>query len=285
MAFVPVQGRSLDVWIIAFIRSIYSPTQFVWKKSADSAEMKLSANSTSGTQAVSNASIQLTQAPASSPTPTEPVPNTPTVAITPPNTDEPSKDQAQEPQPEEPSPPVPPPAPDLINISPAIEEPPVPALGSVITNLAPVVTTETPIAPEPTKQSEPVDTNQEPAKPEMPPSSTTVQKQANIPKTTPSVASQQTQLPVPFTPTTPNTLVGLTLTPEGKILDGVMVEIKRNGLTSRATKSNKLGQFMFARPLENGLYQILAEKDSYTFSPYSLDLTGEIIRPLKIQAQ
>jgi hypothetical protein len=41
---------------------------------------------------------------------------------------------------------------------------------------------------------------------------------------------------------------------------------------------------MFARPLENGTYQIFAEKDGFKFSPYSLELTGTIIRPLKIQA-
>jgi len=42
---------------------------------------------------------------------------------------------------------------------------------------------------------------------------------------------------------------------------------------------------MFARPLDSGLYQILAEKESFTFAPYSLELTGEIVKPLKIQAQ
>ncbi|KKS64159.1 MAG: hypothetical protein UV32_C0023G0006, partial [Candidatus Collierbacteria bacterium GW2011_GWF2_42_51] len=55
--------------------------------------------------------------------------------------------------------------------------------------------------------------------------------------------------------------------------------------TLRATKSNKLGQFMFARPLDSGLFQILAEKEGFSFAPYSLELTGEIVKPLKIQAQ
>ncbi len=100
-----------------------------------------------------------------------------------------------------------------------------------------------------------------------------------------SASAPTINLPIPFTPTTPNTLVGLTLTAPGNILDTVLVEIKKDNLTLRATRSNKLGQFMFARPLESGLYQILAEKEGFTFVPYSLELTGEIVKPLKIQAQ
>lgn len=32
VAFVPFQGRPLDIWIIAFFKRIYSPTQFIWKQ-------------------------------------------------------------------------------------------------------------------------------------------------------------------------------------------------------------------------------------------------------------
>lgn len=31
-AFLPIQERPLDKWIVAFIRSIFSPTQFIWQK-------------------------------------------------------------------------------------------------------------------------------------------------------------------------------------------------------------------------------------------------------------
>ncbi|EKD53295.1 MAG: hypothetical protein ACD_61C00079G0005, partial [uncultured bacterium] len=51
MAFVPVQGRSLDVWILAFIRSIYSPTQYIWKRSEKvSEDMALPTGPNAGTQ-------------------------------------------------------------------------------------------------------------------------------------------------------------------------------------------------------------------------------------------
>lgn len=35
-AFMPFEERSLDKWFIAFFKAIYSPTQYIWKKSAPS---------------------------------------------------------------------------------------------------------------------------------------------------------------------------------------------------------------------------------------------------------
>ncbi len=32
MAFVPFEGRPIDVWIIAFFKRIYSPTQYIWRQ-------------------------------------------------------------------------------------------------------------------------------------------------------------------------------------------------------------------------------------------------------------
>lgn len=34
MAFFPFEGRSIDTWIIAFFKRIYSPTQYIWKQSS-----------------------------------------------------------------------------------------------------------------------------------------------------------------------------------------------------------------------------------------------------------
>ncbi len=222
MAFIPVQGRSLDVWIIAFIKSIYSPTQYTWKRTlpgTDGSETAVPTkeNNLEVAQPVSNARIEITQAPVQ-----------PQIAATP-------------------------------VLSKPVENKP-----------APIVMNQ-PKTPEPTIPS-PTST--------MPVVPITIQKPVIV-KTPPPTMN----LPIPFTPTTPNTLVGLTLTPTGHILDGVLVEIKKDNLTLRATKSNKLSQFMFARPLDSGLYQILAEKEGYSFAPYSLELTGEIVKPLKIQAQ
>ncbi len=32
LAFVPVEERPMDVWVLAFFKSIYSPTQYIWQK-------------------------------------------------------------------------------------------------------------------------------------------------------------------------------------------------------------------------------------------------------------
>lgn len=220
MAFVPVEGRSLDIWLLAFIKSIYSPTQYTWKRSQSNTSGSETAvptkeNNLEVAKPVTNASIGITEGPVS----------TPTQAV-------------------------------------VQEEPKIPVVEAPVTVTNPEV--------------KDIPTSIVPKAVEITP------KKQEI---TPQTPAPTTNLPIPFTPTTPNTLVGLTLTPTGHILDSVLVEIKKDNLTLRATKSNKLGQFMFARPLDSGLYQILAEKENLSFAPYSLELTGDIVKPLKIQAQ
>ncbi len=259
MAFVPVQGRTLDVWIVAFIKSIYSPTQYIWKHGQeDSSSNILNTNSST---------VQNLQ-------PTNSIPNTPVVEIIAPTADQ-SVETLQTPT----------------NINP---------ISDTQSNvpLAPTPTTEqTESVPASTNNNSVLDTqpniplveaippvveeNEEDLKPQAP--TPTIEQPEPKPESQPTTPPTSS-LPVPSTPSTPNTLVGLTLTPDGKTLDGVMVEIKNQNLTLRATKSNKLGQFLFVRPLENGLYQILAEKDDYKFETYSIELNGEIMNPLKIQA-
>jgi len=221
-AFVPVQGRPLEQWIIAFIKSIYSPTQYIWKQTPP--------EEATGTAITPN---------------TTPAQNPPIISTPP----------AQAPAP--------------VQTTTTVEPVPTPAPPPITTSTAP-----TPFsAPTPPASVAPIST---------PTPSPTPTESVITPVQSPAPT---TNLPIPFTPTTPNTLVGLTLTPDNKILESVLVEILSNGLTIRATKSNRLGQFMFARPLEKGLYQIAAEKNGFKFSTYSIELTNKIVPPLKIQAE
>lgn len=191
IAFLPVEGRPMDKWLIAFIKSVYSPTQYTWQKGASENEL-------------------------SSPTMT---PKSPLI-----------------------SPQVSVPVPPVVQPSPVVPTP---------------INTESPVVSNP--------------------------QMSNIKSQISNIPSDN--LPIPYTPTSPNTLVGMTLTPDGKTLAGCLIEIKRNSESFRATRSNQLGQFMFAKPLENGVYQILTEKPGYTFDTYSLTLTGQIIKPLRLQAK
>jgi len=188
IAFVPIEGRAMDKWLIAFIKSIYSPTQYVWQKSEAEAASPITAVTRSAPPVV-------------------PQPN------------------------------------------------PLPAKTALAVG-------GTPTPPQPIVETKPIE--------------------APIP---PKPVTPAGQLPIPFTPTTPNTLVGMTLTPDSKILPGCLIEIKSGGLSVRATKSNQLGQFLFAKPLENGTYQIVTEKAGYQFDTYSLNLTSQIVKPLRLQAK
>ena len=105
--------------------------------------------------------------------------------------------------------------------------------------------------------------------------------------TTPAIAATFAKdLVLPQSPEKPNLIAGITLDEKGKILPSVILEIKdKRGLPVRALKSNKLGQFFIATPLEDGIYQIAAEGTSKRFAIIKLEAKGEIIPPLKIQAQ
>ncbi|MEK7524917.1 MAG: PrgI family protein, partial [Patescibacteria group bacterium] len=203
IAFVPIEGRQMDKWLIAFIKSIYSPTQYVWQKGEAEAASPI-------VQVAPKTTFPPTHEPAITPTPeVKPV-----------------------------SQPIPIVVPKPVEITPPTPKPVVPS---------------TPVAPR---------------------SEADLEVSRNPAYSRGTGSTPAGQLPIPFTPTNPNTLVGMTLTPDSKILPGCLIEIKSGGLSQRATKSNQLGQFLFAKPLENGVYQIATEKAGYQFDTYSLNLTG-----------
>lgn len=103
---------------------------------------------------------------------------------------------------------------------------------------------------------------------------------------TESRASFNVELPFPSLPTQPNKPVGMVLTNNNQILPGVIVEIKTpDGVPARAVKTNTLGQFFITTPLQNGNYIIEAEKDGYSFPAQDLLISGDIIQPIEIRGQ
>lgn len=88
---------------------------------------------------------------------------------------------------------------------------------------------------------------------------------------------------IPATPSIPNIIVGLTHKPDGKIIEGAILEIRDTaGNPVRALKSNKLGQFQIATPLPSGSYEIEIEKDNVRFDIIKIELKGEIVPPIEI---
>lgn len=91
------------------------------------------------------------------------------------------------------------------------------------------------------------------------------------------------QIPMPDIPDVPNLIVGMATDKTGKIIEGVIVEIQdEHGNPTRVLKTNQLGQFKIASPLQNGKYLLIAEKAGHNFDRINLELTGKIVKPIKI---
>lgn len=92
-------------------------------------------------------------------------------------------------------------------------------------------------------------------------------------------------IPMPDRPDIPNLIVGMATDNTGKIIDGVIVEIQdTHGNPTRVIKTNALGQFKISTPLANGRYLVIAEKDGYVFDRVNIDLDGKIVDPVRIIA-
>ncbi len=90
-------------------------------------------------------------------------------------------------------------------------------------------------------------------------------------------------IPMPDIPVISNVIVGMATNMEGKIIDGVIIEIQdEQGKPSRVLKTNSLGQFKTTTPLANGRYLIIAEKNGYNFDRVNIDLNNEIVQPIRI---
>ncbi|OGM18682.1 hypothetical protein A2686_03305 [Candidatus Woesebacteria bacterium RIFCSPHIGHO2_01_FULL_38_10] len=96
--------------------------------------------------------------------------------------------------------------------------------------------------------------------------------------------SQEAAPPIP--PVKANVIVGQVLDSEGKIIENAILEIRDSeGRAVRALKTNKLGHFMIVTPLNNGVYEIIIEKEGLSFNPLKFEAKGQIIPSIAIQAE
>ena len=94
------------------------------------------------------------------------------------------------------------------------------------------------------------------------------------------------QIPMPNIPDLPNLVVGMVLDNLGKIVEEAIVEIQDiDGNPNRVLRTNSLGQFRTSTQMTNGDYLIVTEKNGLNFDRVSLKLTGEIVQPVKIIAK
>jgi len=279
-AFVPIEERPMDVWVLSFFKSIYSPTQYVWDKKA--------------TQ-------PLAAPPATQPA-TQPQPKTdilqsiftPQPAIL---TQKKSK-----------------------NLLDALFEflmprpPTKPVATPVQTQLPSTIPVKMDFAPPPTVKPRPPEPSalqaqvaklqEERDKMEAELARLRVQ-QAPIPqkptgayiatpaaKQGPSVRiitpDRAVKAGLPRLTTFANVVTGIIKDGDQNLLPGVLVTVKdKDGVPLRALKTNRLGQFAASTPLANGVYFIEIEDPRlrYTFDRAQITLNGSVVPALEIFAK
>lgn len=286
LAFLPYEGRPLDRWFFAFIKSIYRPTMFFWKKTQNvpapftyTQPRFLDTSPTVDFKGLRSSRVHefLQTIP---------------------------KSEVWEDK-------------DFFSSDDKLAE--IMALFSQTTtgNLQPpTVPSITKTAPRRTKNEESVSVFIQPPIPPSPPRSVEIKSQTEI--VSPNHRSPDTAstsfappapvkveslikpsraglnpvttnlgLPFPKPPNKPNMVVGMVFSKDNKMLDGTIIEIVRqsDGIPVRALKTNALGQFAVITPLESGQYEIRIEKEGYSFDNASLILNNEVVPPILIQAK
>lgn len=269
-AFLPLEGRPLDQWLMAFIRAIYMPTQFYWKK-----QPKLP-DYLSNEPLVSAPAIQV---PSTKPTPSPTKPEDIFEAQQTRKIDE---------------------IIDLYHKTPAVVQPAAKIQNPTIARTPVQTITKASVksienisiqAPPPSNfQPSPISQKPQPPSQNQLNSSQPQMVSGTITPPPQEKPSNQTlavfnpNLPFPSLPETPNTLSGMILDKSGNIIDGAVIEISTNQETVRATKSNRLGQFFLVTPLKAGSYNIAIDKTGFEFKTISLKLEDKVYPPLEIHA-
>ena len=265
MAFVPLEERPLEQWIIAFFQAIYSPTVFNWKKTNEAKkffadETTEATNSQVQDAALKNylGSVKQIQGPLS------------------------KLEGAEQ---------------GFLSMLTGI-------FSGMKNNPSPIDTAPAQEKPAEKKleipQSVPVKITSEEH-----PSHLVVEEKSQNTVTTPEIQTQRVNPTIvgeeivstkeaifsidaapPNPPTTPNVIVGQVVDEAKRIIDGVIIEIRDGfGRPIRALRSNKLGHFIAVTPLDNGNYSIVSEKDGYQFNPVNIEAKGEIIPPILVEGK
>jgi hypothetical protein len=264
MAFVPLEERPLERWIFAFFRAIYSPTEFVWKKTIAPVKYfqdEVVVASTTSTSPEQEAALQAYLAnnkrgggPMSKLEGAEQgffarlsglfAGNKPPTPINTTPTPEPVKQELKIPAI------VPVKIPQQVVPHLVVEEKPrlAPSVNATSQGVAPIIAGD------------------------------------EFVSTREAIFSIDAAPPNP--PTMPNVVVGQVVDEQRKIVEGAIMEIRDEaGRPVRALRSNKVGHFVTVTPLDSGRYQIATEKDGYQFSPVSFEAAGMLIPPILVQGK
>ena len=267
-AFLPVNERPLSNWIIAFFKAIFLPTEFIWQKKSWKPEIfeplafkVLSANQAKITTDKSTLNQYLASLP---------------------------YDENRNPLDQKEA--------SFLNeitnlfqlVHPAPASPyPTPLPVQTQAEPKPVYRPYRPVNPPATQPVRPTfHPTKEVSRPIPPYHSVILPQKTGRPRKPLVEAKTNIQLSIPTPPTRPNLIVGMVLDQEGKIIEGAILEIRNTqDIPVRALRTSRLGQFMIATPLPNGLYEIETEKEGHQFDIIKIEAKGEIIKPIEIRAK
>ncbi|PIS08891.1 hypothetical protein COT75_04360 [Candidatus Beckwithbacteria bacterium CG10_big_fil_rev_8_21_14_0_10_34_10] len=282
LAFLPIQERPLDQWIINFIKSIYSPTRYIWKRNNKTPDylkkkdqrsfkpIKKATPATPDRQAL-NQYLKRYSSPIA-----------PTGSL--------DKNENQRLQnisnllqsPNHPSFPLKP-----MKVNQMVSQPQEPK--TVITTVLTPASGDSNSTPVPNTfpnpQPKPVIEAAQPLTPPLEVEShfKKIQKSRNVYRAPHTKAIVYTPPPLSEKP---NYVCGTVLSTTGKTLPNTLLEIQDHlNLTIRALKTNRLGHFYTATPLGNGEFKLKAEHQDYEFDIINFKAEGKILPPFTIRAK
>lgn len=269
VAFLPFEERPLHAWLIAFLRAIYSPTQYIWQRGGQKPEVF-------GEKAMPQAQQNAPDAPLS------------------PDSQRLSEYLAS--------------LSEAQVISEQEESRFIERIQNLFSSVLPAQPAKTPLPPigKLDEIKAPAAVEQVKAVPiqatswQVPESHLQTPQPQTFPSYTPPLPTSpfqrvkreaqearfMPQVPMPTIPTIPNVLVGMVSDQTGKIVEGAIIEIRDSqGNPVRAFRTNKLGQFRIVTPLTDDTYEVEVEKNGLQFDIIKVELTGEIVNPIEIKAR
>jgi len=276
LAFLPYEERSLDVWLISFIKSIYSPTQYLWKVSGELPPylmFNIKTNNPLPPQTrLSRSQLLQPYMKSMQQKPQNPIDAYEQKMVNNINT----MFETNKPN---------------VNVSQNTQSPPRHSIQ--VPNIQPKQITPNPTSnnskePNTKVEDQPQIENVKPMIINAPPIQTPLKVKSLKPEiidprqitNMPPVFSEDQMPPMPDLP---NTIVGAIMTKTGQLIPNAIIEIRDNtNLPVRAIKTNRLGQFFIATPLKNGNYSLVIEHDTHSFDTIKIEAHGNIIPPLKI---
>lgn len=271
LAFIPIEERPMHRWLLAFFKAVYSPTQFIWRKKPQ-------------TITLFESSVQVQEEPLAETRTKTRVDSAPLQEYLQSLPSQKAKiDQEEEGF--------------LDRVGSFFESQPAlsPAVSRSATGDEPSSKKEgkPKLAAKPGSKTKPVEPPVAvvpplplpPKQQEMTYSATAYQPQVDRERKV-VTAKTSTDLPIPQVPKIPNLPVGMVLDTKGNLVEGAILEIRdKASHPVRALKTDRLGQFRIATPLNDGVYEIETEKKDLKFDIIKLELVGKPVPPLEIRAK